>query len=158
MLNWLPYTTLATVDVIAVANTYIVFTTIIFVGFTVVLGIMGYLFTQQFTASKHAQVAEALEDLQEKLRTDEYKGIKLLEALLENPDVKQHLDHLLQSKVDSLIKDKASELGASAAAAAEFAGLESLGRKVSGPHRQELSAKRVDGERLNVYHRGLNGR
>ncbi|MCZ4331068.1 hypothetical protein [Castellaniella denitrificans] len=131
ILNWARPFGMAPSDAVSVANTYIVFTTLIFTGFAVAVGVMGYLFTQQFTATKHAQLAEALEDLCRKIATEEQKGTKLLESLMGNDDVRQHLDEMLKSKVDALLretaadwKDQASNAAAMAAVAEKFTGLD----------------------------------
>lgn len=53
-------------NAISIANTYIVFTTIIFVGITVVLAIVGYVFTQQFAATKEDQLRQLTADFKKK--------------------------------------------------------------------------------------------
>lgn len=108
-------------DAVSIANTYIVFTTIIFVGFTVVLGIAGYVFTQQFSASKQVQENQIIDELRSRLGNDEKLAIKLLDSLLENPDVKAHLVSQLESKVDELIAERVADSQAVAAAAANDA-------------------------------------
>jgi hypothetical protein len=111
-INWLykPVTITSASDAISIANTFIVFTTIIFVGFTVVLGIAGYVFTQQFSASKEAHEDRVIDDLKTRLKDDEGLNIELIKAILENEAVKAHLTTTLESKVNQLVTDKVTEL------------------------------------------------
>ncbi|PPD18937.1 MAG: hypothetical protein CTY24_12095 [Methylobacter sp.] len=114
-------------DAISIANTYIVFTTIIFVGVTVILAIAGYVFTQQFSATKQSQESQLLDELKEKVKSDERIGIALANAILDNSDVKRHLDETLLSKVDELIQARLADSKAAANQATQEAGaIESL--------------------------------
>ena len=97
-------------DAISVANTYIVFTTIIFVGFTVVLGIASYVFTQQFSASKETNEIRILEDLKIRLKDNESLSLNLIKIIMENEAVKAHVTDILESKVNQLVTDKVTEL------------------------------------------------
>lgn len=96
-------------NAVSIANTYIVFTTIIFVGFTVVLGVAGYIITQQISATQEAQENKILEELRTRVVNEERLGISLINAILENIDVKTHLDNKLMSKVKDAITDCLSE-------------------------------------------------
>jgi hypothetical protein len=108
-------------DAVSIANTYIVFTTIIFVGFTVVLGVAGYFFTQQFAANKDAEQKEVFSQIKQKLKDDEKLGIDLLKSLLDNSDVKEHIEDVLNWKIDELIDSRASDSEALASQAAQDA-------------------------------------
>lgn len=117
VIGWLKSVQVATPsDAVSIANTYIVFTTTIFVGVTVILAIAGYVFTQQFSASKHSQENQLLDELKEKVKSDEHVGIALANAILDNPDVKRHLNETLLSKVDELLQ---ARLGDSKAVASQ---------------------------------------
>ena len=119
-LTWIHKVSIDTAsDAVAIANTYIVFTTIIFVGFTVVLGVAGYFFTQQFSTTKETEQLEVFKQLKEKLRGDEQTGIDLLNSLLDNPDVKVHIVEILQAKVDELIDSRLADSEAYASQAAQ---------------------------------------
>lgn len=109
-------TVVAPADAVAIANTYIVFTTLIFVGVTVLLAVAGYVFTQHFSATKHSQEREILDELKDRISTDEQLGVKLANAMLENSDVKRHLRRVLFIKVQELIQAQAAEAQATAAA------------------------------------------
>jgi hypothetical protein len=121
VLGWLKSVTVTAPDAISIANTYIVFTTLIFVGFTVVLGIAGYVFTQQFSAAKKAQEDQIIDDLRSRIGGDEKLAINLLDTILENPDAKTYFMSLLENKVDELITERVSDSQAVAAEAANEA-------------------------------------
>ena len=96
-------------DAISIANTYIVFTTIIFVGITAIITVVGYRFAQQFAASKDAQETQIFDDLRTHLKDDEEIGLRILKNLLENRDVKSHLMDVLDAKVNELIRQKTAD-------------------------------------------------
>jgi hypothetical protein len=98
-------------DAISIANTYIVFTTIIFVGFSVFLAIAGFIFTQQFSTSKEDQFTHLLREIGDKLKENENDfGIKFINKSFENPDVKNYVHDKLNKKLNQLIQDKANNL------------------------------------------------
>jgi len=105
-------------DAISVANTYIVFTTIIFVGFSVLLAIAGFVFTQQFSVSKENQTVYLLSELEEKLKEnkDDF-GTKFIDNCIKNPDVNRHINTIFGAKIDQLIKEKAENLSKEQSAA-----------------------------------------
>lgn len=127
-LGWINSATVGTPsDAVAIANTYIVFTTIIFVGVTVILAIVGYVFTQQFSATKESQLSQLVEELKSAAKTDEKLGIALINAMLENNDVKRHVDKKLQEKTDELILEaKANSKQALNKASEEVNAIENL--------------------------------
>lgn len=96
-------------DAIAIANTYIVFTTIIFVGITVLLAIAGYVITQHFSAAKAAHETQIINEIAEKAKTEENLGINMINAILENPDVKQHVSTLLRDKLNEMLNAKRAD-------------------------------------------------
>ncbi|MGY6275135.1 hypothetical protein [Methylomonas sp. MgM2] len=106
-------------DAVAVANTFIVFTTFFFVGITVVLAVAGFVFTQQFSATKETHEIQALNELKDKIKSHEQTATSLLDALLENPDVKRHIETLLQTKIDELINERLADSQAFATQAAQ---------------------------------------
>lgn len=110
VIGWLKSVQVATPsNAVSIANTYIVFTTVIFIGVTVVLAIAGYVFTQQFSASKQSLETQLLDGLKEKVKSDEHIGIALANAFLDNPDVKRHLDQTLVSKIIDLLQARLAD-------------------------------------------------
>jgi len=98
-------------DAISIANTYIVFTTIIFVGFSVFLAIAGFIFTHQFSTTKEDQFSHLIRELGTKLKENEDDfGIKFIKKSLENPDVKNYLHEKLNTKLEQLIQERANNL------------------------------------------------
>lgn len=96
-------------DAVSIANTYIVFTTAIFIGVTVILAMAGYVFTQQFSAHKHSQESQLFDDLRGKLSTEEKIGISFVSSILDNSDVIRHVNGVLELKVDELIKSRIAD-------------------------------------------------
>lgn len=109
-------------DAVSIANTYIVFTTIIFVGFTVVLGVAGYVFTQQFSTSKETQIEHLIKELEERLRDEQDFGISFIEKVLDNKDVIRHANAKFEAKISQIIKDKYKQAQEEASALAGLAG------------------------------------
>lgn len=107
ILGWIQSVSVQTPsDAYAIANTYIVFTTIIFVGITVLLAIAGYVITQQFSAAKIAHEIQIIDELKERLVTEEKLAITLVTAILENREVTQHVRRLLEQKVNEIVKER----------------------------------------------------
>lgn len=97
-------------DAVSIANTYIVFTTIIFVGFTVVLGVAGYVFSQQFATSKEMHEDRLIQDLKLKLQDNEKLSWDIIQAALDNEAVRLRLTETLENKVNQIVTDKTTEL------------------------------------------------
>lgn len=98
-------------DPVAIANTYIVFTTIIFVGITLVIGLMGFVFTQQFAMAKEMQVRHLIAEIEDELRNNlNDRSIKLIDAALDNPDVQAHVAKTIESKIKQLMDEKVAGL------------------------------------------------
>lgn len=117
--HWFGVATVLPADAVSIANTYIVFTTIIFVGITVVLGIVGYVFTQQLAVSKKNHEFQVFQDLRQKVLEDEKIGVQLADAILDNSDVIRHLNKILSSKLDELVVQRMEESSAAATRVAQ---------------------------------------
>lgn len=103
VLGWFKSTVVPTpANAITIANTYIVFITVIFIGVTVVLAIVGYVFTQEFSTRKDMQVSQLFSDLKQLISTDEEKARKFVEAILENKASVSLIDDMLISKIKEL--------------------------------------------------------
>ena len=114
-------------DAVSIANTYIVFTTIIFVGFTVILGVAGYVFTEQLSASTEANENKILDKLKNRIKDDNDLCLEIMKILIENETVKSHLVDSLESKANQLLTDKVTELELSVGS--EF---KDMGRDIDG--------------------------
>lgn len=93
-------------DAVSIADTYIVFTTIIFVAITLFLTGAGLWFTQQFAASKELQIKHLVAEIEHKLRQDDDQlGIGFVDHALANPDVTRYIQENLQAKLEQLVND-----------------------------------------------------
>jgi hypothetical protein len=96
-------------DAISMANTYIVFTTIIFVGVSLVLVIAGFIFTHQFSTAKENSMHHLFDELESLLKENKSDyGIKFIESCLKNSDVREHLNKKLLEKIDTLQPTKST--------------------------------------------------
>ena len=94
-------------DAVSVANTYIVFTTIIFAGLAVFIAIIGFVFTQQFAVSKEVQLHHLKDELESMVRDNSSDiGIKLIDIALENEDVRKHFEKKLDIKIYQILQEK----------------------------------------------------
>ncbi|MDC4360986.1 hypothetical protein NQ651_17510, partial [Acinetobacter baumannii] len=82
-------TTPSTLDqAVAIANTYIVFTSIFFVGITVLLAIGGYVLSQQLATTRKHLETQAHEDLMKRIRYSENIATEAVKHLNQNGDFK----------------------------------------------------------------------
>lgn len=93
-------------DAFSIANTYIIFTTLFFVGVTVIMAALGYVITQQLALSKAEHERQALHDIGVKLSKDEEVGIELINQLLTNPDVLRHIEAQMGNKVEQAVRER----------------------------------------------------
>lgn len=100
-----------TENTIDIANTYIIFTTFIFVGMAALIGIFGFLFAQQFSQSKDDQLNNAFSNLARKLGdTANEKEIKhIIDAIIGNESIINRLSAIIDRKVVEIIIKKATE-------------------------------------------------
>jgi predicted PurR-regulated permease PerM len=98
-------------DPIAIANTYIVFTTVIFAGLAVVIAIIGYVFTQQFAIAKELHIAHLVNELQESiLDKDSTKATDILKIILKNDEAKAYFINTVNSAIAVAISEKYEDL------------------------------------------------
>ena len=108
-------------DAISIANTYIVFTTIIFVAITLFLAVAGLWFTQQFATSKELQIKHLISEIETKLiENDDEVGIKLVDKVFTNPDVSRHVQEILELKLKQLVSNMKEQAKSDQAAAEEL--------------------------------------
>lgn len=135
--GWLTAVQVGTQDAVSIANTYIVFTTIIFAGMAVVLSVIGYVFAQQFADSKKILEAQFFQELGELAKTDETIGIGIAEAVIENPDVKRHIDRTLREKLGEILAEKRADISSEQRANAAMASaLDELSSQLDGHDRK----------------------
>lgn len=101
-------------DVIAIANTYIVFTTLIFVAVTVLMAFLALYFGWKFATDQARIHQETRDALLQKLRNDPQFGVDLIDAALKNVNVIQHLEDKVGSTIREYGKDRADRMSADA--------------------------------------------
>ena len=96
-------------DVIAVANTYIVFTTFIFVLITIIVTGTGIWFTKWFGLTKHQEIRENMQDFFQNLDEDSQLANRFVKELFEHKEVSNLLHKLVQSRVESELASRSGE-------------------------------------------------
>lgn len=127
-------------DAVAIANTYIVFTTLIVALAAIILTIVGIALSREIGKTKISQARDAFDFLKEKVAKDEIQGIGLIDALLENEEVKRHLHHKIKEEVEKQVdricgeSDKAlkEKLGETSSALRRATGARELRSRLAG--------------------------
>ena len=91
-------------DAIAVANTYIVYTTFVIAAVALLLTVAGLIFTQHFAIEKERHMANAFTSLLDIVRKEDEKAVNLVRTIMENPEVVEHVSGILQSKIVQELK------------------------------------------------------
>ncbi|NTW26583.1 MAG: hypothetical protein HGA37_17935 [Lentimicrobium sp.] len=105
---WFEGATIESQDAVSIANTYIVFTTIIFVAATVILTVMGFVFTHQFSNSKKMQVVELFDQIKEDFKANGNRSIDLINEIMKNPDVVRHVGIKIEERIKTENTDSCS--------------------------------------------------
>ncbi len=91
-------------DAIAIANTYIVYTTFIFTGLAIFLALATYYFSiQQAKSRKHLE-HELLDKLLNQCKKDKKIGIQLITQLIENQKAIQRFEELHGEKIRETVE------------------------------------------------------
>lgn len=93
-------------DVIAVANTYIVFTTFIFVLITIIVTGGGIWFSKWFGLSKDQEIRENMRELFECIDSDDALAQNFVKRLFEHREIADLLHQLVQARVQDEIKER----------------------------------------------------
>ena len=91
-------------DAISIANTYIVYTTIIFTALAIFLAIATYYFSVQQARNRRYLEGELLDVLIKQCKKDTKIGIKLITKLIENPSAVQKFEELQSDKLKEIIE------------------------------------------------------
>lgn len=94
---------------VSIANTYIVFTTYIFVAFTVLLTIVCYVLAQNFSTHTKTLHNETVENIRDCINSDDEKAEKILSAMLSSPLIQKHLSERLGNLIDRELSARMSE-------------------------------------------------
>lgn len=95
-------------DPVAIANTYIVYTTFVIAAVAAVLTLAGLIFSQHFATDKETHLAHAFDSLLELLKNDEKKAQAAAKQLIIHPDVVRFLEESLRDRVDAEIKRRSN--------------------------------------------------
>ena len=98
-------------DAIAIANTYIVFTTIIFTALAIFIALIAYTSSQEHTKHRKASEAEFLKDLLKDCQSDEEHRSLIIDAILGNRHTVEKLETKLNEKIRSLVVSNLEQLG-----------------------------------------------
>lgn len=86
-------------DAIAIANTYIVYTTLIFVGFTVAISLLSYIFIQQVSGAKEVLINQITDELRDRIQKDYTYGQSFINEALKNRDVLRFIEDKINDKI-----------------------------------------------------------
>lgn len=90
---------------VSIANTYIVFTTIFFVGITVLLAIGGYVLSQQLATTRKQLETQAHEDLMKRIRYSETIATEIVKHLNQNGDFKNQITDSVKSIAQNVLSE-----------------------------------------------------
>lgn len=90
---------------VSIANTYIVFTSIFFVGITVLLAIGGYVLSQQLATTRKQLETQAHEDLMKRIRYSETIATEIVKHLNQNGDFKNQITDSVKSIAQNIISE-----------------------------------------------------
>lgn len=97
-------------DAISVVNTFIVFVTLIFIAVTVLVTIAAYIFSNQIVHSKISMQIDFIDEIVENLNDDGKLAIDLINEILQNTDVTEHIESLMRGKIFELINSCKNDL------------------------------------------------
>lgn len=79
-------------DVIAIANTYIVFTTLVLVIIAIIATLAGIWFTKQFSLSKEKEIRESAEDFFAEINSNSQFSDKFVKKLFANESILRKIE------------------------------------------------------------------
>jgi len=97
-------------DVMATANTYIVYTTFIFVVITLLVTAVGLYFAKWFGAVKEREIQDNMHDFFFNLNTDSTLADSFTKKLFKHTATKERLESLVDAKVKDEIKNREHDL------------------------------------------------
>lgn len=98
-----PDTEVLQTNAVSIANTYMVYTTIMLTAFSILLVIGGFAFSHQFSIAKEEQTIHLLNELEKQLKENKFDfGIKFIQSTLANKEVQRYFEDIIEKKVDQL--------------------------------------------------------
>nr|VFJ72045.1 MAG: hypothetical protein BECKFM1743A_GA0114220_106183 [Candidatus Kentron sp. FM]VFJ72791.1 MAG: hypothetical protein BECKFM1743C_GA0114222_106712 [Candidatus Kentron sp. FM]VFK19641.1 MAG: hypothetical protein BECKFM1743B_GA0114221_106342 [Candidatus Kentron sp. FM] len=98
-------------DVIAVANTYIVFTSFIFIMFTLIVAGLGLWFARWFSITKDKEITENLHTLFDALHANSQLADRFAKKLFEHEEISNKLHKLVQIRVERELEQRTLKSG-----------------------------------------------
>nr|VFJ78690.1 MAG: hypothetical protein BECKFW1821C_GA0114237_11972 [Candidatus Kentron sp. FW] len=93
-------------DVVSIANTYIVFTTFIFVTITVVITAVGLWFAKSFSISKDEEIRESMRGFFETLYSDSKLADKFVKYLSKNDSISNRINAIVEERLQTELKQQ----------------------------------------------------
>lgn len=94
---------------VSIANTYIVFTTFIFVAFTVLITVVCYVLAQGYSSHTKALHNETVDNIRDCIGSDDEKAEKILNSMLSSPLIQKHLSNRLNVLIERELTARISE-------------------------------------------------
>ena len=92
------------VDAISIANTYIVYSTLMIAAVAVFLTMAGLIFTQHFAMEKERHVADAFAALVGEMSRTNGCAVEVVKEVMKNAEVVQHFDDQVKEKLREVMR------------------------------------------------------
>ena len=102
--SWLRLSQPSNSNAIAVANTFIVFVTLIFIVVTVLVTIAAYIFSSQIVHSKLSMQMDLFEEIAERLNQNEEIALAFAEVILGNAAITERIAGAIDAKIPDLVR------------------------------------------------------
>nr|VFK79038.1 MAG: hypothetical protein BECKSD772D_GA0070982_103320 [Candidatus Kentron sp. SD] len=98
-------------DVIAVANTYIVYTTFILVIIAILITLVGIWFSREFSLTKDKEIKENMYEFLEKLGSESQLADRFITELFKHKDISTKIISIAKSRLEIELKQASTESG-----------------------------------------------
>jgi hypothetical protein len=119
-------TALVVDDAISISNTFIVFTTFLFVGFTIIITLFGFYLGQTYTKNKIDELKVLSKELLEYVKTNEdHISDNIINEILSSPDSERYIQEVAERQVEIAINKRHTNIKDLAQEKHKFEGIES---------------------------------
>lgn len=108
---------IAVQDPVAIANTYIVYTTFVMAAIAALMTLAGFIFAQHFATDRETHIANAFEALIGLMREDGEKAVAAAKQLMIHADVIALIDKTIGDRVDFELQSRTHNANTEAASA-----------------------------------------
>jgi len=91
-------------DAISIANTYIVYSTLMIAAVAVFLTVAGLIFTQHFAIEKERHVADAFAALVAEMARTNGCAVEVVKEVMKNAEVVQHFEDQVKGKLNEVMR------------------------------------------------------